>query len=172
MAGWHHWLDGCESEWTPGFGDGQGSLVCCNSWGLKESDMTEWLKRTELNARQRWADFQKALALTLQEIDMEGEKADLHRAIKRSMQGISSNTMSRYSTDLSFTSYFRRAMEEMRSLLWKVAAVAAATRSTRTAYTSMWKAEHKFRSTYQWSRWFYEWRRHASGSCDDVFRNC
>ena len=22
MAGWHHWLDGCESEWTPGDGDG------------------------------------------------------------------------------------------------------------------------------------------------------
>ena len=22
MAGWHHWLDGCESEWTPGVGDG------------------------------------------------------------------------------------------------------------------------------------------------------
>ena len=21
MAGWHHWLDGCESEWTPGVGD-------------------------------------------------------------------------------------------------------------------------------------------------------
>jgi len=23
MAGWHHWLDGYESEWTPGVGDGQ-----------------------------------------------------------------------------------------------------------------------------------------------------
>ena len=21
MAGWHHWLDGCESEWTSGVGD-------------------------------------------------------------------------------------------------------------------------------------------------------
>ena len=28
-------------------GDGQGSLVCCGSWGRKESDMTEWLNRTE-----------------------------------------------------------------------------------------------------------------------------
>ena len=27
MAGWHHQLDGCESEWTPGVGDGQGGLV-------------------------------------------------------------------------------------------------------------------------------------------------
>ena len=35
MDGWHHWLDGRESEWTPGVGDGQGSLACCNSWGRK-----------------------------------------------------------------------------------------------------------------------------------------
>ena len=43
MAGWHHWLDGCESQWTPGVGDGQGGLACCDSWGCKESDTTEWL---------------------------------------------------------------------------------------------------------------------------------
>ena len=49
MAGWHHWLDGRESEWTPGVGDGQGGLACCDSWGRKESDMTERLKWTELN---------------------------------------------------------------------------------------------------------------------------
>ena len=30
------------------FGDGQGSLVCCNSWGRKESDTTERLNWTEL----------------------------------------------------------------------------------------------------------------------------
>ena len=47
MARWHHWLDGREAEWTPGFGDGQGGLVCCNSWGRKESDMTEQLNWTE-----------------------------------------------------------------------------------------------------------------------------
>ena len=47
MAGWHHWLDGCESEWTPGVGDGQGGLACCNSWGRKESDMTKQLNWTE-----------------------------------------------------------------------------------------------------------------------------
>ena len=49
MAGWHHWLDGLESEWTPGVGDGQGGLACCDSWGCKESDMTERLNWTELN---------------------------------------------------------------------------------------------------------------------------
>ena len=48
MAGWHHWLDGRESEWTPGVGDGQGSLACCDSWGHRELDMTEWLNWTDL----------------------------------------------------------------------------------------------------------------------------
>ena len=43
MAGWHQWLDGCESEWTPGVGDGQGGLVWCDSWGCKELDTTERL---------------------------------------------------------------------------------------------------------------------------------
>ena len=49
MAGWHHGLDGCESEWTLGDGDGQGGLACCDSWGRKESDRTERLNWTELN---------------------------------------------------------------------------------------------------------------------------
>ena len=49
MTGWHHWLNGCESEQTPGVGDGQGGLACCDSWGRKESDMTERLNWTELN---------------------------------------------------------------------------------------------------------------------------
>ena len=48
MAGWHHWLDGHESEWTPGVGDGQRGLACWDSWGCKESDMN-WV--TELNWR-------------------------------------------------------------------------------------------------------------------------
>ena len=49
MAGWHHWLDGHDFGWTPGVGDGQGGLVCCNSWGRKESDTTERMNWTELN---------------------------------------------------------------------------------------------------------------------------
>ena len=36
--------------WTPGVGDGQGGLVCCDSGGRKESDMTERLNWTELSA--------------------------------------------------------------------------------------------------------------------------
>ena len=43
MVGWHHQLDGCGFGWTLGIGDGQGGLVCCDSWGHKESDMTERL---------------------------------------------------------------------------------------------------------------------------------
>ena len=45
MTGWHHWLNGHESEWTPGVGDGQGVLACCDSWSRKESDTTEWLNQ-------------------------------------------------------------------------------------------------------------------------------
>ena len=48
ITGWHHWLDGHEFGWTPRLGDGQGGLACCNSWGRKESDMTEGLNWTEL----------------------------------------------------------------------------------------------------------------------------
>ena len=48
MAGWHRWLNGHESEWTPGVGDGQGGLACCCLWGHKELDTIELLNRTEL----------------------------------------------------------------------------------------------------------------------------
>ena len=40
MVGWHHRLNGCEFEQIPPDSEGQGSLACCNPWGLKESDMT------------------------------------------------------------------------------------------------------------------------------------
>ena len=35
MVGWHHWLNRHEFGWTPGVGDGQGGLACCDSWGRK-----------------------------------------------------------------------------------------------------------------------------------------
>ena len=47
IAGWHHWLDGRESGWTLGVGDGQGRLACCDSCGRKESDTTKRLNWTE-----------------------------------------------------------------------------------------------------------------------------
>ena len=43
MVGWHHRLDGHESEQALGVGDGQGGLACCGSWRLKELDPTERL---------------------------------------------------------------------------------------------------------------------------------
>ena len=45
MAWWHHRLNGRESEWTLGVGDGQGGLACYDSWAAKSqtwlSDWTE-----------------------------------------------------------------------------------------------------------------------------------
>ena len=55
MAGWHHWLDGHEFEWTPRVGDGQGGLTCCNSWGPKDLDRTERMNCTEL----KWTSWKE-----------------------------------------------------------------------------------------------------------------
>ena len=52
--GWrHHWLNGHGFGLTPGVGDGQGGLACCDSWGHKESDTTERLNWTELKNYKR-----------------------------------------------------------------------------------------------------------------------
>ena len=63
MVGWHHWLDGHESEWTPGVGDGQGGLVCCNLWGRKESDTTERVNWTEVRFVKILKHLQKAFVV-------------------------------------------------------------------------------------------------------------
>ena len=51
MVGWHQWLNGHGFGWTREVGDGQGGLVCCDSWGRKESDTPEQLNWTELNEK-------------------------------------------------------------------------------------------------------------------------
>ena len=51
MVGWHHRLNGRESEQAPGVGDGQGSLVCCSPWARKELDTTERLNWKHLKWR-------------------------------------------------------------------------------------------------------------------------
>ena len=64
MAGWHHRLDGHEFEWTPGVGDGQGGLACCDSWGGKESDTTERLSWMSVHISP--SSLQKRLLLQLE----------------------------------------------------------------------------------------------------------
>ena len=43
MVGWHHQLDGHESEQTVEVSEGQGSLACCSPWGHNEADTNERL---------------------------------------------------------------------------------------------------------------------------------
>ena len=59
MVGWHHRLNGHESEQTLGDSEGQGSLEPCNPWHHKESDMTRRLNNNKLlqNAgEQQWTE--------------------------------------------------------------------------------------------------------------------
>ena len=58
MVGWHHRLDGRESEQAPGVGDGQGGLVCCSPWCCKELDMTEPLRNSSKGVRILPSDFE------------------------------------------------------------------------------------------------------------------
>ena len=51
MIGWHHLLNGSEFEQTLGDSEGQGSLVCCSSWGCKELDRTERLYNNIVGTR-------------------------------------------------------------------------------------------------------------------------
>ena len=67
MAGWHHRLDGHEFEYTPGVGDGQGGLACCNSWGHKESDTTEQLNWTIVTIH-KWRNQLQFLLNSLQAV--------------------------------------------------------------------------------------------------------
>ena len=50
MVGWCHQLNGHELEQNPGDSEGQGSLVYCNPWGYKESDITEQLNNSNKRA--------------------------------------------------------------------------------------------------------------------------
>ena len=52
MAGWHHWLNGRESEWTPGVGDGHGGLACCNSWGRRVGH--SWVTKLNWTEKKCW----------------------------------------------------------------------------------------------------------------------
>ena len=79
MGRWHYRIDGREFEWTLGVGDGQGGLVCCDSWGCKESD--NWT--TELNLlacemRAIMRQFEHSLALPFFGIGMKTDLFQSH----------------------------------------------------------------------------------------------
>ena len=69
MVGWHHQLNGQESEQIVGDSEGQGSLVCCGPWGHKESDMTERLNKNNQD------DFVEMLPGELSDLMVQGEAA-------------------------------------------------------------------------------------------------
>ena len=98
MAGWHHWLDWRESEWTPGVGAGQGGLACCDSWGRKESDTTEQLNWIELN----WTE---SLSWTA---NFSG------KSYPSSMMRISSHSSTNSQTHEIITAVIRSGLEEIR----------------------------------------------------------
>ena len=93
MAGWHHWLDGYEFGWTPGVGDRQGGLACCNSWGRKESDTTEWLNWTELSWSLSLAPVlpQEDLVAPQTKRILPGPPARLFQAVKRVLRSPASS---------------------------------------------------------------------------------
>ena len=68
MAGWHHWLNGHEFGWTPGVGDGQGGLACCNSWDCKESDTTKQLNWTQLKLWLEWMNEVYTVSLQVEQM--------------------------------------------------------------------------------------------------------
>ena len=73
MAGWHHWLDAHEFGWTPGVGDGQGGLACCDSWGRKSrTRLRDW---TELNRRQGTTDSRDSAPICPLGLHRAGETA-------------------------------------------------------------------------------------------------
>ena len=50
MAGWHHWLDGHEFEWTPGVDDGQGGWrAAIHGVAKSRTRLRDW---TELKEKQ------------------------------------------------------------------------------------------------------------------------
>ena len=61
MVGWHHQLNRHKFEQTLGNSEGQGSLVCCSSWGHKRSDITERLNNNKHNTKLQRAESQQCV---------------------------------------------------------------------------------------------------------------
>ena len=85
MIGWHRWVNGHESEQTPGDGEGQGSLVGFHPLIRKELDTTEWLSNNSwapswpgLNSvvTVTWKTYQLSKRLMNFMVQNESEKRD------------------------------------------------------------------------------------------------
>ena len=74
IAGWHHWLDGCEFGWTLEVGDGQGGLACCDSWDWRVGN--DWA--TELN----WTEKMMLWKCCIQYASKFGKLSSSHRTGK------------------------------------------------------------------------------------------
>ena len=80
MVGWHHRLNGHGFEQAPEDGEGQGSLVCCSPWGLKESDTPERLNNSGLKV---FVASVEAWSPGLQTKEISGAQRCLLEASKR-----------------------------------------------------------------------------------------
>ena len=100
MAGWHHRLDACEFEWTPGVGDGQGGLECCNSWGRKELDTTEQLNWTELIMAKNFLNLVKKFIDSTLILPIHEHRISFHLFVSYS---VSSNNVLLFSVHRYFT---------------------------------------------------------------------
>ena len=72
-VGWHHPLDGHEFEQAPGVGDGQGSLICCNPWGCKETRLNDWTELTDALYQLMLSSILFILCLLQQEDKLEDD---------------------------------------------------------------------------------------------------
>ena len=48
IVGWHHQLNGPESEQTPEDSEGQGSLACCSAWSCRAEHNVETERQQQL----------------------------------------------------------------------------------------------------------------------------
>ena len=116
MDGWHHRLDGHELEWTPGVGDGQGGLACCDSWGRKKSDTTEWLNWLKILLNRLAEGNGTPVQYSCLENPMDGG------AWKAAVHGIAEGRT--WLSDFTFTFYFHALEKEMAThssvLAWRI----------------------------------------------------
>ena len=79
MAGWHHRLNGCEFEWIPGVGDGQGRLGVLQFMGLQRVGH-DWA--TELNWTESYANENHSEELWQLEWTHGERKHQLHQGYR------------------------------------------------------------------------------------------